>query len=63
MNDNGAVIPKRTVVICKPVLSSADIVAVDPDGPTNGPPFDFSLESDPDSDLERKWRLIKINGT
>lgn len=63
VNDSGPVIPKQTVVICKTVMSSADIVAVDPDGPTNGPPFDFSLDSDADSDIERKWRLTKINGT
>ncbi|XP_045637889.1 desmocollin-2 [Ursus americanus] len=63
VNDSGPVIPKQTVVICKTVMSSADIVAVDPDGPTNGPPFDFSLDSDADSDIERKWRLTKINDT
>ncbi|ERE83973.1 desmocollin-2-like protein [Cricetulus griseus] len=45
VNDNGPFIPKQTVVICKATMSSAEIVAVDPDEPVNGPPFDFSLES------------------
>ena len=63
VNDNGPSIPKHTVVICKTVLSpSADIVAIDPDEPINGPPFDFRLENIPDSDIERTWRLTKING-
>uniref|UniRef100_A0A667J025 Desmocollin 3 n=1 Tax=Lynx canadensis TaxID=61383 RepID=A0A667J025_LYNCA len=63
VNDNGPVIPKQTVVICKTVMSSADISAVDPDDPINGPPFDFSLESVPDAGIERMWRLTKINDT
>lgn len=64
VNDNGPSIPKHTVVICKTVLSpSADIVAIDPDEPINGPPFDFRLENIPDSDIERTWRLTKINDT
>uniref|UniRef100_A0A8D2CV40 Desmocollin 2 n=1 Tax=Sciurus vulgaris TaxID=55149 RepID=A0A8D2CV40_SCIVU len=62
INDNGPYIPKQTVVICKPTMSSAEIVAVDPDEPVNGPPFDFSLESS-DSEVRRIWRLTKINDT
>lgn len=42
-------------------MSSAEIVAVDPDEPVNGPPFDFSLEST-DSEVRRMWRLTRING-
>lgn len=61
MNDNGPFIPKQTVVICKATMSSAEIVAVDPDEPVNGPPFDFSLEST-DSEVRRMWRLTRING-
>ncbi|XP_025220890.1 desmocollin-2 isoform X1 [Theropithecus gelada] len=62
VNDNGPFIPKKTVIICKPTMSSAEIVAVDPDEPINGPPFDFSLESST-SDVQRMWRLNKINDT
>lgn len=61
VNDNGPFIPKRTVTICKTTMSSAEIVAVDPDEPINGPPFDFSLASS-DSEVQRMWRLAKING-
>nr|XP_010945036.2 desmocollin-2 [Camelus bactrianus] len=63
VNDNGPSIPKRQVIICKPVMSSAEIVAVDPDEPIHGPPFDFSLEQVPNSDIYRMWRLTKINDT
>ncbi|XP_039110370.1 desmocollin-2 isoform X2 [Hyaena hyaena] len=63
VNDNGPVITKKTVVICKTVMSSATIVAEDPDDLINGPPFDFSLESVPDSGIERMWRLTRINDT
>lgn len=62
VNDNGPFIPKQTVVICKATMSSAEIVAVDPDEPVNGPPFDFSLEST-DSEVRRMWRLTRINDT
>lgn len=61
VNDNGPIIPKQTVIICKTVMSSAEIVAFDPDDPVNGPPFDFSLESAPNSDTQRMWTLRKIN--
>ncbi|XP_058412919.1 desmocollin-2 isoform X2 [Diceros bicornis minor] len=63
VNDNGPSIPKETVIICKTVMSSTEIVAVDPDEPINGPPFDFSLDSASDSDVQRTWRLTKINDT
>ncbi|XP_043744710.1 desmocollin-2 isoform X3 [Cervus elaphus] len=62
VNDNGPVIPQRTVIICKPVMSSAEIVATDPDEPIHGPPFDFSLEGASDSEVLRMWRLTKVNG-
>ncbi|KAG3294038.1 desmocollin 2, transcript variant X1 [Ictidomys tridecemlineatus] len=62
VNDNGPYIPKQTVVICKPTMSSAEIVAVDPDEPINGPPFDFSFRSS-DSEVRKMWRLMKINDT
>ncbi|GAB1301472.1 Desmocollin-2 [Apodemus speciosus] len=62
VNDNGPFIPKQTVVICKATTSSAEIVAVDPDEPVNGPPFDFSLESS-DSGVRGMWRLTRINDT
>ncbi|XP_048219514.1 desmocollin-2 isoform X1 [Perognathus longimembris pacificus] len=62
VNDNGPFIPQRTVVICKATMTSAEIVAVDPDEPENGPPFDFSLESS-DSGVQRMWRLARINDT
>lgn len=62
VNDNGPFIPKQNVVICKATMSSAEIVAVDPDEPVNGPPFDFSLESS-DSEVRRMWRLTRINDT
>ena len=62
VNDNGPVIPQQTVIICKPVMSSAEIVATDPDEPIHGPPFDFSLEGASDSEVLRMWRLTKVNG-
>ncbi|XP_053427765.1 desmocollin-2 isoform X2 [Nycticebus coucang] len=62
VNDNSPFIPKQTVVICKPVMAAADIVAIDPDEPRHGPPFDFTLESS-DSETQRMWRLGKINDT
>lgn len=62
VNDNGPFIPKQTVVICRATMSSAEIVAVDPDEPANGPPFDFSLESS-DSEVRRRWKLTRINDT
>ncbi|XP_055414942.1 desmocollin-2 isoform X5 [Bubalus kerabau] len=63
VNDNGPVIRQRTVIICKTVMSSAEIVAVDPDEPIHGPPFDFSLEGVSDSEVLRMWRLTKVNDT
>ncbi|KAK2499778.1 hypothetical protein MC885_021348 [Smutsia gigantea] len=63
VNDNGPFIPRTTVVICKAIASSAEIVAVDPDEPIHGPPFEFSLETVSDSDVQRMWRLTKINDT
>ncbi|KAI4532714.1 hypothetical protein MG293_017122 [Ovis ammon polii] len=63
VNDNGPVIRQRTVIICKTVMSSAEIVAVDPDEPIHGPPFDFSLEGVLDSEVLRMWRLTKVNDT
>ncbi|XP_054985528.1 desmocollin-2 [Sorex araneus] len=63
VNDNGPFIPKQTVIICKPVMSSAEIVAVDPDDIINGPPFEFSLEGTSSTDTERMWRLTRINDT
>ncbi|XP_012581237.1 PREDICTED: desmocollin-2 [Condylura cristata] len=63
VNDNGPFIPKDRVVICKPVMSSTEIVAVDPDDPINGPPFNFDLDGVSNSDSPRKWRLTKINDT
>nr|XP_030732322.1 desmocollin-2 isoform X1 [Globicephala melas] len=63
VNDNGPFIPERTVIICKTVMSSAEIVAVDPDEPIHGPPFDFRLEGVSDSEVLRMWRLTKMNDT
>ncbi|XP_054439470.1 desmocollin-2-like isoform X2 [Pteronotus mesoamericanus] len=63
VNDNGPLIPKQTVVICKTVMSSAVLVAFDPDDPINGPPFSFSLEGDSDSNIHTMWRLTAINDT
>ncbi|XP_006899610.1 PREDICTED: desmocollin-2 isoform X2 [Elephantulus edwardii] len=62
VNDNGPSIPKRTVIICKTTMSYAEIVAVDPDGPNHGPPFDFSVEKAVGSDA-RRWELRRINDT
>ena len=62
VNDNGPLILKQTLVICKTVMSSAELVAFDPDDPINGPPFSFSLEGDSDSNVHTMWRLTKING-
>ncbi|XP_023365939.1 desmocollin-2 [Otolemur garnettii] len=62
VNDNSPFIPKQTVVICKPVMATADIVAIDPDEPRHGPPFEFTLESS-DPEIQRTWRLGKINDT
>ncbi|XP_069324252.1 desmocollin-2 isoform X3 [Eulemur rufifrons] len=62
VNDNGPAITKPTLTICKPVMAAAEIVAIDPDEPRNGPPFDFSLETS-DSEVRRMWRLTKINDT
>ncbi|XP_045706031.1 desmocollin-2-like isoform X1 [Phyllostomus hastatus] len=63
VNDNGPVILKKTVVICKTVMSSAELVAFDFDDPVNGPPFSFSLEGDSNSNVYTMWRLTKINDT
>uniref|UniRef100_A0A8C3YN34 Desmocollin 2 n=1 Tax=Catagonus wagneri TaxID=51154 RepID=A0A8C3YN34_9CETA len=62
VNDNGPFIPQWRVTICKSTMSSAEIVAVDPDEPIHGPPFDFALDGVSDSDVFRTWRLTKING-
>ena len=62
VNDNGPFIPQSRVIICKSTMSSAEIVAVDPDEPIHGPPFDFTLDGVSDSDVFRMWRLTKING-
>ncbi|XP_058896251.1 desmocollin-2-like isoform X2 [Kogia breviceps] len=63
VNDNGPSIRQQTVIICKPVTLSAEIVAIDPDEPIHGPPFDFSLDSVSDSEVLRMWRLTEINDT
>ncbi|XP_037012693.2 desmocollin-2-like isoform X1 [Artibeus jamaicensis] len=63
VNDNGPVILKQKVIICKTVMSSAELVAYDSDDPVNGPPFSFSLEDDSDSNVHTMWRLTKINDT
>ncbi|XP_020951869.1 desmocollin-2 isoform X2 [Sus scrofa] len=63
VNDNGPFIPQSRVIICKSTMSSAEIVAVDPDEPIHGPPFDFTLDGVSDSDVFRMWRLTKINDT
>ncbi|XP_036274559.1 desmocollin-2 isoform X1 [Pipistrellus kuhlii] len=63
VNDNGPVILRKTAVICKPTMSSTEIVAFDPDDPANGPPFTFSLEEDSDRDARRAWGLTTINDT
>lgn len=63
VNDNGPLIPKETVVICKPVMSSAEIVAVDPDDITNGPPFTFRFADISDSETPRMWSLARFNDT
>ncbi|XP_066209665.1 desmocollin-2 isoform X1 [Saccopteryx leptura] len=63
VNDNGPLILRQTAIICKPVMSSAVIVASDPDDPINGPPFAFSLDSDSDSEVQRMWRLARLNDT
>lgn len=63
VNDNGPFIPQSRVIICKSTMSSAEIVAVDPDEPIHGPPFDFTLDGVSDSDVFRMWRLTKINNT
>lgn len=63
VNDNGPVILKKTVVICKTVMSSAELVAFDFDDPINGPPFSFSLEGVSNSNVNTMWRLTKINDT
>ncbi|XP_014444124.1 desmocollin-2 isoform X2 [Tupaia chinensis] len=62
VNDNGPYIPKSTVVICKSTMLFAEIVAVDPDEPTNGPPFEFQLETS-DTQTQRMWSLTKVNDT
>ncbi|XP_006835187.1 PREDICTED: desmocollin-2 [Chrysochloris asiatica] len=63
VNDNGPFIPKQTVIICKTTMSSAEIVAVDPDEPKHGPPFDFRVDGVPGSDVQRMWVLTKLNDT
>ncbi|XP_075389358.1 desmocollin-2 [Tenrec ecaudatus] len=63
VNDNGPFIPRPTVIICKPTMSSAEIVAVDPDDPKHGPPFKFMVESGPGSDVQAMWELTKLNDT
>ncbi|KAM7126542.1 desmocollin-2 isoform 1-T1 [Molossus nigricans] len=63
VNDNGPLILKQTLIICKTVMSSAEIVAFDPDDPVNGPPFSFNLEGNSDSEAQRIWGLSQINDT
>ncbi|XP_037693711.1 desmocollin-2-like [Choloepus didactylus] len=63
VNDNGPFIPRQTIIICRTTMSSVEIVAVDPDEPTNGPPFDFRLESVSNPDIQRMWRLARLNDT
>lgn len=64
VNDNSPIIPKTTVTICTHVVSYADIVAIDRDHPTNGPPFTFSLDSASNSEAPlRNWKLERINDT
>ncbi|XP_047649979.1 desmocollin-2 isoform X2 [Phacochoerus africanus] len=63
VNDNGPFIPQSRVIICKSTMASAEIVAVDPDEPIHGPPFDFALDGVSDPDVFRMWRLTKINDT
>ncbi|XP_036596907.1 desmocollin-2-like [Trichosurus vulpecula] len=63
VNDNGPSIPQRRMTICKTQMGSAEIVAVDPDEPINGPPFEFTLPSSNERVGEGTWRLSKINDT
>uniref|UniRef100_A0A4X2JZB9 Cadherin domain-containing protein n=1 Tax=Vombatus ursinus TaxID=29139 RepID=A0A4X2JZB9_VOMUR len=63
VNDNGPSIPTTKVIICKTQMGSAEIVAVDPDEPINGPPFEFTLPSNNERVGGGTWRLSKINDT
>ncbi|XP_072460571.1 desmocollin-2-like isoform X2 [Notamacropus eugenii] len=63
VNDNGPSIPRTRLTICKTQMGSADIVAVDPDEPINGPPFEFTLPSNIERVSDRTWRLSRINDT
>ncbi|XP_043831492.1 LOW QUALITY PROTEIN: desmocollin-2-like [Dromiciops gliroides] len=63
VNDNGPSIVRTEVTICKTQMGSAEIVAVDPDEPINGPPFEFTLPSNSERVGDAMWRLSRINDT
>ncbi|XP_043860750.1 desmocollin-2-like isoform X2 [Dromiciops gliroides] len=62
VNDNAPVIHQENIVICKPKMEHATIIAVDPDDPMNGPPFNFKLGlSSPD--IQKIWTVTRLNDT
>ncbi|XP_074133201.1 desmocollin-2-like isoform X1 [Sminthopsis crassicaudata] len=63
VNDNGPVILQKSITICKTQMGSAEIVAIDPDEPINGPPFEFTLPGSSSRVNDGMWRLSKINDT
>ncbi|XP_007487270.2 desmocollin-2 isoform X2 [Monodelphis domestica] len=61
VNDNAPIIHQDRIILCKPKMEYTTIVAVDPDEPTNGPPFVFRLG--PSSDIQKMWTVTKFNDT
>ncbi|XP_074064643.1 desmocollin-3-like isoform X2 [Macrotis lagotis] len=62
VNDNAPVFLQENVILCKSKMGHTTIVAVDPDDPMNGPPFDFKLgPSSPD--IRKIWTITRLNDT
>ncbi|XP_074133185.1 desmocollin-2-like isoform X1 [Sminthopsis crassicaudata] len=62
VNDNAPVILQENTVLCKPKMEQMTIVAVDPDDPMNGPPFDFKLGHG-SPDIQKIWTVTRLNDT
>ncbi|XP_020848237.1 desmocollin-2-like isoform X1 [Phascolarctos cinereus] len=62
VNDNAPVILEENIVLCKPKMVHTTVVAVDPDDPINGPPFDFKLGRG-SPEIQKIWTITRLNDT